>query len=66
MKTYYMLTYAGKPITHIAIDNEEVRIVTDEDCKPIFLIGKDCAIKMCVALTWLMNDWDFGWEKIYV
>ena len=66
MKTYYMLTYDGKPITHIIIDNEEVSIITDEDCKPIFFGMKETVVKMCLALTHLLGNWDFGWERIYV
>ena len=66
MKTYYMVTYDGRPITHIIIDNEEVRIVTDEDCKPIFFDVKDTAVKVSIALTWMLGDWDFGWERIHV
>lgn len=68
MKTRYIITYDGLPITHIAIDNETFRIVTDEDCKPIFFDHKDAAVKMAMALVWYDSEgtWDYGWEKVYV
>ena len=65
MKTLYIVTYDGEPITHIVMNNDGVAIVTDEDCDPIFFDLKETAVKMCLALTWVTGD-DFGWERIHV
>ena len=56
----------GEPITHIVINKDGVAIATDEDCEPIFFDMKETAVKMSLALTWAVGDWDFGWERIYV
>ena len=66
MKVYYILTYEGYPVTSVYIDNDEVRVVTDEDCKPIFFDIKESASKLALALTWIDGDWNYGWEKVYV
>lgn len=66
MKTLYIVTYDGEPITHIVINKDGVAIATDEDCEPIFFDMKETAVKMSLALTWAVGDWDFGWERIYV
>lgn len=66
MKTRYILTHRNQPITDIILSAKCVFITTDEDCDPIMFIGKDSVVKMCLALSTLLNDYDFGWERIYV
>lgn len=66
MKTRYILTHHNEPITDIILSADYVIIATDEDCDPIMFVGKDSVVKMCLALSTLLNDWDFGWERIYV
>lgn len=66
MLTRYILTHHNEPVTDIVISMELGIIKTEKDCDPIIFLGKDSVVKMCLALSVLFDDYDFGWERIYV
>ena len=66
MKSMYILTLCNEPITDIVISESFAVITRDENCEPIKFLNKDSVVKMCLALSVMFNDYDFGWERIYV
>lgn len=66
MKSRYILTHYNEPVTDIVISASFAVITKDKDCDPIIFLTKDSVVKMCLALSVLLDCYDFGWERIYV
>ena len=65
----YIVTKNNAPIAEINIYSDlglYVYTVDEEQSEPIYFPNKLAASKMALALTWLENSYDYGWEKVNV
>ena len=66
MKTCYIVTENNEPLTKIVLTNEYLFTESKNEDSPIIFKDEMTAKKIALALSWVDNSWDFGWEKVYV